>query len=867
MGTFIGFSRLLLLSVLLTALSYAGSSFHVTPTAAAGGNGSPSSPWQLQVALSQPSAVHPGDTIWVHGGTYTNPHDGQDQVAWNSTLNGNSSLPIVVRAAPGEFPVLDGGNSGQNDILRVSSNYTWYWGLEIMSSDPGRVDPTASADLGSYADPGYIKRGQGINTNQDNTTIGNKFINCVVHDCFGGFAGWYHANTECYGCLFYNNGWMNTYYPRQHHGHNVYVQNSPGEVRSLYDCIMWGAFENNIQAWGTQYMDDFVFDGIVSFSYGSNVDGCNILLGNGTYNNPTIVNSMFYGRSGHPNVEVGYGGSSNAVGGNISNNYIGGGEVYFNGSFSGTTVSNNFTWYEYTNTSFPSGTGNTWTSSRPASNQVFIRKSQYEAGRANIVVYNWSGASSVTVDLSSIYSAGDTYSIVDVQNPGIAILTGKYSGPITLPMNLSTIAQPIGNSSEGRTHTPAEFNAFIATGGSILPPPTNPPAVNTSGATNVTPTGARLNGTVNPNGLSTSYHFEYGTSTGYGSSSSSANAGAGSSTVNASITLSGLTAGTFYHYRLVATNSAGTTNGSDATFTTSPALAQAPTVSTSSPSNVTTTGARLNGSVNPNGASTTYHFDYGTTTNYGQSTTATSAGSGTSSTSVNVTISGLTTGTLYHYRISATNSAGTANGNDVTFTLGSSQKPPPTVNTDGATDISMTGAQLNGSVNPNGFSTSYYFEYGPTSGYGSTTPTTVAGSGTSPLSVNASLDNLNPGTIYLYRIVATSTAGTVFGPDTSFATPFPPDKPGVPEAHTLLPNYPNPFNPGTTIEYDLYQGGEVSLKIYSSLGVEVATLVSGVQPAGRHSVAWNPVGFVSGIYFCTLKSGGLLSTRRLILLK
>ena len=82
---------------------------------------------------------------------------------------------------------------------------------------------------------------------------------------------------------------------------------------------------------------------------------------------------------------------------------------------------------------------------------------------------------------------------------------------------------------------------------------------------------------------------------------------------------------------------------------------------------ITGTSALLNGTVNPFGLATTYHFEWGTTNIYGNSTTTTSAGSGTSTISVSAGISGLNQGVLYHYRIVATNSSGTVYADDMTF--------------------------------------------------------------------------------------------------------------------------------------------------------------------------------------------------------
>ncbi len=92
--------------------------------------------------------------------------------------------------------------------------------------------------------------------------------------------------------------------------------------------------------------------------------------------------------------------------------------------------------------------------------------------------------------------------------------------------------------------------------------------VTTGSATSVTSSSATLNGTVNPNGFSTTYYFDYGTTTSYGSSTASANAGSGTSDVLVSADVIGLSANTAYHVRIVATNSAGTSYGSDQSFTT-----------------------------------------------------------------------------------------------------------------------------------------------------------------------------------------------------------------------------------------------------------------------------------------------------------
>jgi hypothetical protein len=95
-----------------------------------------------------------------------------------------------------------------------------------------------------------------------------------------------------------------------------------------------------------------------------------------------------------------------------------------------------------------------------------------------------------------------------------------------------------------------------------------PPTVTNNSPSDVGQSEATLSGTVNPNGQATTYFFEYGTTTAYGTQTSPASVGSGTTPVGVHQTIVGLTPNTTYHYRLVATSSAGTTNGTDQTVTT-----------------------------------------------------------------------------------------------------------------------------------------------------------------------------------------------------------------------------------------------------------------------------------------------------------
>ena len=130
------------------------------------------------------------------------------------------------------------------------------------------------------------------------------------------------------------------------------------------------------------------------------------------------------------------------------------------------------------------------------------------------------------------------------------------------------------------------------------------PLVVTQAATTVAENGATLNGTVNPNGSTTTALFDYGLTTSYGSQAAASPApGSGTSAVAVSAGVTGLNCATAYHYRAVASNASGTTNASDLTFTTS--ACPPPTVVTVAATSITSNGATLNGTVNPNGSDAT----------------------------------------------------------------------------------------------------------------------------------------------------------------------------------------------------------------------------------------------------------------------
>jgi len=294
----------------------------------------------------------------------------------------------------------------------------------------------------------------------------------------------------------------------------------------------------------------------------------------------------------------------------------------------------------------------------------------------------------------------------------------------------------------------------------------SPPTAVTGPPSAVEITSAVIAGNADPNGTSTSWYFEYGTSPAYGLRSAVHALGAGSATLAVSTSLTGLTPGTAYHYRLIATSSGGTAVGGDQSFST-PAIA--PVIMTTAVTHVRDASVQVNGTIDPEGLAGTWYVQYGTTAGYGSSTAVRSAGSGTAAVTVAVTLVGLAPHSSYSYEIVATNAAGSRLGGDHAF----STTGPPVVTTGAPTDIHTTSATLTGSVDPDGHGTSWHFEYGLTIGYGLNTPAQGVGSGTAAVGVAKVIADLLPGTLYHFRLVATSADGTSLGSDGTLTTPGP----------------------------------------------------------------------------------------------
>jgi hypothetical protein len=196
------------------------------------------------------------------------------------------------------------------------------------------------------------------------------------------------------------------------------------------------------------------------------------------------------------------------------------------------------------------------------------------------------------------------------------------------------------------------------------------PSVATTDASRVLGSSATLNGTLNPHGTSVNYHFQYGSTKSYGARTRTVTLRPGTSAVRVHAVLRKLVSGRVYHYRLLASNAIGTRYGSDALLVSRTPFARrmrTPSVSTTAVSSLSSASATLNGTVDPNGPTASYHFQYGTSTSYGSSTPTVSV-KATSAVTVRATLGSLSATRQYHYRLVAANSHGTSDSPDASFT-------------------------------------------------------------------------------------------------------------------------------------------------------------------------------------------------------
>jgi hypothetical protein len=220
-----------------------------------------------------------------------------------------------------------------------------------------------------------------------------------------------------------------------------------------------------------------------------------------------------------------------------------------------------------------------------------------------------------------------------------------------------------------------------------------------------------------------------------------------------------------------------------------------PTVTIDPATGVASTSASVSGTVTPNpGTNVAWHFELSTDdANWSPSASDQDAGNASSPVPVNQSLTGLVPNTTYSVRLAAHRPFNAPSiSSEVQFTT---TAIAPDATTDVADDVTPDHAVLTGRINPNNNPTTYYFEYGTTTAYGTSVPATQdadAGSAYAIKAVLQRIDGLTPGTTYHYRLLATNSVGATHGADQTFTTGTPPPastpRPGIPGTGFLPDN-------------------------------------------------------------------------------
>jgi hypothetical protein len=450
--------------------------WHVAPGGASGNDGSSGRPWSLAYALAGAAGrIQPGDTVWLRDGIYAG--------LFRTALAGAPGRPIVFRQHPGERATIDGN-------LRVDGPDVVFWGFEIMQSNPLAYVATKV--------PGLLAFG-----------ARTKFINLVIHDASQqGITFWDGADdAEVYGCVVYNNG------THENLDHGIYVHHSSPATKVVADNVFFNNLAYGIHVYAgpndaTQRNVQLI--GNVAFNNGSISaqwpERVNLLIGAEVPGEGMRVldNMLYFSGSVGRNMWIGYTAANRDV--EVRGNTVWGGATALQvGQWSSATIRDNRVGgtSDVVNLTHASVSGQSWSGNEyyrtpialawryagtaqpftdwqqttglgladaalpqpPAAPQAFVRPNKYEAGRALVVVYNWSRWAGVAVDLSGVLAPGERYEIRNVQALfGPPAASGTYAGgTVLIPM--SGVAPPPRLGRETRTPpvTGPHFDAFIVT--------------------------------------------------------------------------------------------------------------------------------------------------------------------------------------------------------------------------------------------------------------------------------------------------------------------------------------------------------------------------------------------------------------------
>jgi len=385
------------------AITSTDDEWYVSTSGTSGNTGAEGSPWSLTYAAAGAGGqISSGDTVWIGGGTYSQ----------NVTF---AVAGVTFRGAPGGLPVIDGDLGATQQVT-----------LRDLHQTDSSTDRIAAR-------------------NGNSILASSSLINCSFLDASGIFA---QGSTLIHGCITLNQGIQLDESDRGHY-HSCYVQNGTGNQAVISKNIFGPGYGYGYHCYTEGgVINDFLWEG--------NAVALSGLLANqsGAFPN-TRYSSLIGGlQPAHRHVVRRHYGYDNT----LQLHYSAVGHTYL--TIDGTRIdvgeiTGTGQWSPFTETTPIADT--------PGTDAIYLEENEYEVGRANIVVFNPSLASTVAVNLSSVLTNGDPYYIYDGWNPlGSVLTSGTYSGAnvtITMP---TVYAVPVGGWRWGSAPTRSKaFGAFV----------------------------------------------------------------------------------------------------------------------------------------------------------------------------------------------------------------------------------------------------------------------------------------------------------------------------------------------------------------------------------------------------------------------
>ena len=499
--------------------------YYAAPTGTATGNGSITSPWDLKTALTKTTVISAGSTLWLRGGVYRLP---STTAGFDCNLNGTATSPIKVTSYPGEWAVIDGSvaSSIKNvTILRIYGAFTWFMNFEVTNSDPtARLIPIIDSNPPE-------RRGNSIDDYGTGTKIINLIIHDTGQGIGAWQQG---RDNEYYGNIIYNNGWDapdrthgHANYVHNQTGTKVFEDNfflnqfsmngrtgGTDAANVVNVSYIGNVFMNGLLAWKGPNIRNFkvlnnyfynnvlkIGDDVNSTYFEAEVRGNYAMAGvqlfefiqpmifeqNTVWNNLPNGKLLVLNHSSRKGVgrfqinnNTYYRSFMSYPYWNFKANYYGAatmttpvrrktGDLAYDRTTGTQTTAFAYTkkaWVE----EFPYDRNSAYVDSPPTGQHIRLKINRYDSKRANLVIYNWTQATSVNVDVSSVLNPGDTYQLRNVQDYFGDVITGTYTGSgLQVSMIGRTRAKPIGYDLVGTWyHDPLQPNTFPVFGAFVL---------------------------------------------------------------------------------------------------------------------------------------------------------------------------------------------------------------------------------------------------------------------------------------------------------------------------------------------------------------------------------------------------------------